>query len=389
VKSSSPAEACISEPTSPREFADALRAAAERKQRIRVGGHFSKHQMAGPDDALVAITLSTAKLDQVLKYEPRDLTISVQAGMPYRKLQRLLAGYKQMIPLDPPFADQGTIGGVVAANLSGPRRRQYGTARDLVIGMQFATLNGRLVQSGGMVVKNVAGLDMGKLLIGSFGTLGVMTSLNFKLIPTPPAERTFGIEFATAAEAIAARDKLIRGPIQPGAIDLMNPVLAAENGFRGWTLLLWFGGNDALMDRCEREAVALGPAKTGDASFWDTIQNLTPRFLDKFADGAVVRISSQLSEVAAVLDELSVPAIARAGTGVTYAYFHRAEAAAKWVTQAAARGRHALIEFGPEAARLQYDLWPSPGSDFAMMKKIKLLFDPDLLLNRGRLYRHL
>jgi glycolate oxidase FAD binding subunit len=377
----------MTEPTTPRELADVLQSAAGRKQRIKVGGHFSKRLMAGPNDALAQLTLSTAKLDRVLRYEPSDLTISVEAGMPYRKLQRVLAANRQMIPLDPSFPDQSTIGGIVAANISGPRRRQYGTARDLVIGMQFATLNGRLVQSGGMVVKNVAGLDMAKLLIGSFGTLGVVTVVNFKVIPTPPAERTFRIEFSTLAEAIAARDQLIRGPIQPGAVDLLNPVLSAENGFRGWSLLLWFGGNEALMERCEREVMALGPALTGAESAWEDIRNLTPRFLEKFSDGAVVRISSLIGEVAAVLEELPVPAIARAGTGVTYAYFHRGEAAAKWLAQAAPHGRHAVIEFASEAARLQYDLWPSPGSDFAMMKKIKHLFDPDSLLNRGRLYR--
>jgi glycolate oxidase FAD binding subunit len=345
--------------------------------------------MAGPHDALAQVALSTAKLDRVLRYEPRDLTISVEAGMPFRKLQRLLAANRQMIPLDPSFTDQSTIGGVVAANISGPRRRQYGTARDLVIGMQFAMLNGRLVQSGGMVVKNVAGLDMAKLMIGSFGTLAVITVINFKLIPTPPAERTFRIEFATLSEAIAARDKLIRGPVQPGAIDLINPVLAAENGFRGWNLLLWFAGNEALMERCEREVLALGPALTGTESFWDDIQNLTPRFLEKFTSGAVVRVSCLLSEVGPVLEEIQAPALSRAGNGVTYAYFHRADAAAKWVGQAAARGRQAVIEFAPESARLQYELWPAPGSDFAIMKKIKALFDPDSLLNHGRLYRHL
>ena len=86
--------------------------------------------------------------------------------------------------------DAATVGGMVAANISGARRRLYGTARDLVIGMKFATLDGKLVQSGGMVVKNVAGLDMGKLMIGSFGTLAAIASVNFKLQPRPAVART-------------------------------------------------------------------------------------------------------------------------------------------------------------------------------------------------------
>lgn len=366
-----------------------LRGAAERKQRMVVGGRFSKRLMAGPNDTEGALTITTASMDRVLAYEPRDLTISVEAGIPYRKLQAVLAANRQMIPLDPIFPDHATIGGVVAANISGPRRRQYGTARDLVIGMQFAMLNGRVVQSGGMVVKNVAGLDMAKLLIGSFGTLAVMTVLNFKLLPMPPSERTFAIEFATLAEAIKVRNQLTHGLVQPGAIDLMNPLLAAEYGFQGWTLLLWFGGNEALMERCEREMVALGPSKTGNSSFWEQVQTLTARFMQEHADGTVVRVSCLLDEIASVFTELSVPALARAGTGVVYSYFAHGQDASKWLKQASTRGRSAVIEFASQEARVRYDLWPKPGSDFAIMKRVKQLFDPDALLNRGRLYRHL
>ena len=146
-------------------------------------------------------------MTRVLQYEPRDLTISVEAGMRYADLTVVLAQNRQMIPLDPPFAESATIGGILAANISGPRRRLYGTARDLVIGMKFATLEGKLVQSGGMVVKNVAGLDMGKLMIGSFGTLAAIAVANFKLLPRPTAEASFLVSFDALDEAIAARDR--------------------------------------------------------------------------------------------------------------------------------------------------------------------------------------
>ena len=184
-------------PESPQELAEALSWASSRRQTVELGGHFSKRLMggtAGPAN----MTISTAAMCRVRQYEPRDLTISVEAGLSYCELSRLLAEHRQMIPLDPPFADTATIGGVVAANCSGPRRRLYGTARDMVIGMQFATLEGKLVESGGMVVKNVAGLDMGKLMIGSFGTLAAIAVINFKVIPQPPCERTFRFSFGAA-----------------------------------------------------------------------------------------------------------------------------------------------------------------------------------------------
>ena len=138
-----------------------------------------------------------------------------------------------MVPLDPPFSDAATIGGIVSANSSGPRRRLYGTARDLVIGMKFATIEGKLVQSGGMVVKNVAGLDMGKLMIGSFGTLAAIAVVNFKLLPRPAAEASLLLSFETLDDAIAARDRILKGVLAPAAIDLLNPLAAASSATRG------------------------------------------------------------------------------------------------------------------------------------------------------------
>ncbi len=117
--------------------------------------------MAGPVEAS-DVTISTSRLNRVLDYEPRDLTVSVEAGIPWNEFTNLLGEHGQMVPLDPPFADSATVGGIVAANLSGPRRRLYGSVRDMVIGMTFATLEGKLVKTGGMVVKNVAGSGHGQ-----------------------------------------------------------------------------------------------------------------------------------------------------------------------------------------------------------------------------------
>src|SRR5207253_2272394 len=142
------------------------------------------------------------------------------------------------------FAEQATVGGVVAANSSGPRRRLYGTARDLVIGMTFATLEGKLVQSGGMVVKNVAGLDMGKLMIGSFGTLAAIVSVNFKLTPRPAVARTLLFAYEDLRTAIEARDAAIRGVLNPIAVDILNPVLSAQLGLKNVTLAMIFAGNE-------------------------------------------------------------------------------------------------------------------------------------------------
>jgi glycolate oxidase FAD binding subunit len=379
-------------PQSPDELAETLRVAAERKQRITLGGAFSKRRMAGPIEP-AGLAIATTSMRRVLQYEPRDLTISVEAGLPWNDLIRTVEQDRQMIPLDPPFAAEATVGGVIASNSSGSRRRLYGTARDLVIGMKFATLEGKLVQSGGMVVKNVAGLDMGKLMIGSFGTLAAIAVVNFKLTPMPETERSFLLSFDSLAAAMLARDGVLKSVMQPAAIDVLSPDAASSLGNRNWVLAFRVGGNRAVIERYEREFSNMGEGIAMEGGpheeLWLHIQNSTPRFLEKNPNGAVVRASCTLKEVQAVLASLPGPAVARAGSGVCYGYFAKADDAAEWMIEAARRRWKAVIEFCSEADQQRLELWPAPGSDFEVMKRVKQMFDPDGLLNRGRLYRRI
>jgi glycolate oxidase FAD binding subunit len=379
-------------PSTPAELAEALRGAAAAGNTIELVGNDSKRRMAGPvEPAGVAIT--TVSLRRVLQYEPRDLTISVGAGLAWCELTRLLAENRQMIPLDPPFASGATVGGVVAANTSGPRRRLYGTARDLVIGMQFATLEGKLVQTGGMVVKNVAGLDMGKLMIGSFGTLAAISAVNFKLAPLPEGERSFLLAFESLETADRACSEILKSQLQPAAIDLLNPAAGITLGNHAWLLALRTGGNSAAIDRYEAEFARFGDPLAFDGlqqqAIWQHIENFTPAFLYRHEDGAVVRASCTLKEVAAVMEGFPGPAVARAGSGVCYGYFEQSASAAEWMAVAAGRGWKAVMEFSPEGRKGSLELWPAPGGDFEIMKRVKQLFDPGNLLNRGRLYRRI
>ncbi len=314
----------------PDSLAAELHNHAANHRAIRLGGNFSKDCLGGaPQPA--DVTISTREMRRLLQYDPRDLTISVEAGMLWRELENILAENRQMLPLDPGIPDS-TVGGVVASNLSGPRRRLYGTARDMIIGMTFATLAGKLVQSGGMVVKNVAGLDMAKLLVGSFGTLAAICVVNFKVFPMPVETRTFEMRFATAAEAFAERDRILQSVLQPAAIDIVN----WPDGFR---MLIQAGGSPAVLDRYARE---LPCARAVDETVWNEIRAFPIRSAR----------SMKLTEMAAFMESLKVPALARAGSGVIYAQ----------------------------------GLTPTWSGDFAMMEKVKQMFDPERLLNRGRLY---
>jgi glycolate oxidase FAD binding subunit len=377
----------ILHPASASDLAETLREAAARLRRIQLFGRGSKRLMAGPI-AEAEVHVSTSALNRVIAYEPNDLTISVESGLRWSELTGLLASHRQTIPLDPPF-HEATVGGVVASNCSGPRRRLYGTARDLVIGMTFATLEGKLVQSGGMVVKNVAGLDMAKLMIGSFGTLAAIASVNFKLTPMLETERSFLLPFPDASSAIAARNQILQSPLQPIAIDLLNSAAGASLGRRSFLLAIRAGGNAAAVDRYEREFAPLadGVALEGEQqeTLWNHIREFTPAFLESHPEGAVLRVSCTLKEVGAVMASFEGPAIARAGSGVCYGCFEDVQLVTAWLRSSRAPPSKAVIEFAPEAARATVELWPS-GGDFEIMRRIKRLFDPSNLLNRGRLY---
>jgi glycolate oxidase FAD binding subunit len=379
-------------PTTPAELAQALHDAAGHKRTIALEGNSSKRLMAGPQEP-ADVEITTSALSRVLQYEPHDLTVSVQAGLPWFEFTNLLAQNRQMVPLDRPFAATATVGGVVAANSVGPRRRLYGAARDLVIGMTFATLEGTLVQFGGMVVKNVAGLDMAKLMIGSFGTLAAIATVNFKLLPAPEAERSFLLPFASAADAAAVRNRVLASPLQPSAIDLLNPAAAEFFGGRGWLLAIRTGGSPAALRRYESElahiAGRLAVETECPETFWPEVRSFTPQFLLRHPDGAVVRVSCTLKDLAAVMESFPSSAVARAASGVCYGYFEQAEATAEWFVRTSGLGWKAVVEFAPEARKRTLELWPSPGGDFEIMRRVKALFDPSNLLNRGRLYRRI
>ena len=143
------------------------------------------------------VALDLTRLDRVMAYDPDDLTLSVEAGVPLRTLAQTLAEHQQFLPLAVPFLDQTTMGGLIASGVDSPLRQFYGTARDFLLGMEFVTGEGVAAKSGGRVVKNVAGYDLHKVMIGALGTLGVITRVNFKTFPMPIQTRGFVARFAT------------------------------------------------------------------------------------------------------------------------------------------------------------------------------------------------
>jgi glycolate oxidase FAD binding subunit len=252
------------------------------------------------------------------------------------------------------------------------------------------------VRSGGMVVKNVAGLDMGKLMIGSFGTLAAIATLNFKLLPIPTVSRTLLFPFEDLKAGAALYEAVMKANLNPLAADALNPILSAQFSLKNFILALQFGGNQAVIERSVRESMALSPdpenvrglSSEEEQRFWTGIAAITPRHLEKFRDGVVARISVPISESFNALATVEGAGHTMAASGIVRAWFSRPDGASRWLQTCLKRGWKGVIEFaGENVDRGNLNLWPTPGSDFEIMKGVKKMFDPEGLLNRGRLFK--
>ena len=215
----------IVKPASADEAAEIVRfAIAENLALVPVG---SRSKLAiGMPPARYDIALDMTALNQIAHYDPGDLTLSVDTGLTLAKLNPVLAQHRQFLPLLLPFYSVSTIGGAIASGLDSPLRQTYGTARDFLIGAEFIDGTGAQCKSGGRVVKNVTGYDLHKLLIGSFGTLALITRLNFRTFPMPLAARGFVAECPNAEGALALRQKIVEGPLSPLTLDVLSPETA-------------------------------------------------------------------------------------------------------------------------------------------------------------------
>ncbi len=203
------------------------------------------------------ILLDLSRLDQIERYDPGDLTIRVQAGVPVTQLLNRLAECRQMLPLDVPDVDRATVGSVLGRAEHGPMSASFGGVREYCIGIEFATVDGHLAHAGGMVVKNVAGYDLMKLLIGSYSTLAVITGATFKVFPLTQQTTTFVAEFASSDAAAGFCAAVRKSVLNPLCLELLSP-----NGPRKadtWQVLIRAAGSERVIGRYRRELQALVP----------------------------------------------------------------------------------------------------------------------------------
>ncbi|MCA9177227.1 MAG: FAD-binding protein [Planctomycetales bacterium] len=195
---------------------DELRQAVIDLRHIRVRGAGTKPALSD------APTVSTAKLRGVISYDPSEFTFTALAGTPLAEIRDLLTEHGQFLCFDPPLVDAGaTLGGTVASGLSGPGRLRFGGVRDFLLGAQLVTGEGRVVFGGGKVVKNAAGFDIPKLMVGGLGQYGVLAELTFKVFPRPESYATLEIRCRSLGSALSLQAKISACPLEPACLDLL------------------------------------------------------------------------------------------------------------------------------------------------------------------------
>ena len=212
----------VAEPQSAEALTSLLGWASQEGLTVSVRGGGTKLDWGGVLGA-VDLVVSTAGLSSVVAHRHGDLTATVEAGATLAGVNEALGAHRQWLPLDPPWAARATIGGIVATNDSGPSRYRHGAPRDVIIGVTVVRTDGKMAKAGGIVVKNVAGYDLSRLMTGAFGSLGVVVDATFKLVPVAPASRTALIELGSIDAMAPIVADLVSSDLTPSAIELQWP----------------------------------------------------------------------------------------------------------------------------------------------------------------------
>jgi glycolate oxidase FAD binding subunit len=315
-----------------------------------------------------------------------------------RHVNVALALHGQMLPLDPPFADRATIGGLLATNDSGPLRHRFGTPRDLVLGVRLATTDGVLTKAGGQVVKNVAGYDLSKLITGSFGSLAAIVSATFKLTPRPAASKTLRIGVRDVEALGDAVRTMMASQLEPIAFEIVHH--AAPNEPHPTAIALRFASLAAVVDaQIEQAAVAMkGYTTSLDILDGDNERSAWSAHGARLWEsaGAIVRASWLPANIGSALNELerlatnmgaAISLVGRAAIGAGHIRIDAdTPAQAKIVEQLRASrpfGNIVIVRGSPMLKGL-VDVWGSHGDRQQVFDSLKRTFDPNGTLNAGR-----
>lgn len=356
-------------------------------------------EVGNPPRAL-HVALLTDRLSGLIEHDTANLTVTVGAGMALGALESAISARGQFLALEPPCAETATAGGAVAVDLNGPRRAHCGSVRDLVIGARAVQADGTLIKAGGKTVKNVAGYDICKLLVGSLGTLGVLTELTFRLLPVPEASRTVAVWSADPSDLLRLSGRVLGSLLLPASVTVVDAAAARALGRSTAGLLVRATGFDAAVARQVRDVTTWAVEAALDAetlegevecSLWRAIRDFGWQ-----GDGVTIRVAVPSGEVPAAMARLrstvpdSTGVVAHTASGTIWisadaAGFSATALGAVREVSAGHRG-NALVARASRELKASGDVWsPAPHArTLEIMRAIKQALDPRGVLNPGR-----
>ena len=386
----------VCEPSSLEEAAEIVgRSARDGKSLVFVGGGTDLD--LGRRPASLDVVLRTRRLDRVVEHAPSDQIVVVEAGVTLAALARTLALRGQRLVLDPPLPERATVGGVLAANAFGPRRARYGSARDLIIGISFVRSDGRLAHGGGKVVKNVAGFDLPKLMVGSLGTLGLIATATFRLHPLPEETVTLLSRGLGAPDVWTLTGRMREAQLEPSSV----VGLWREDG--RIDLSVRFEGFARGVAEQRERFVSMVSGETGsrcDELDAAAAESLWVRHDALRRAGSVrAKLAALPAAFATLVPKALAPlfsALERPGfvwyptlglgfvTGEPRAAVDPAGAIASARMSLGAGGGSLVLEAAPESIRNRVDVWGAPPSAIGLMKSVKSRLDPTRRFAPGR-----
>jgi glycolate oxidase FAD binding subunit len=343
------------------------------------------------------LVVRTTQLDRLIDHAVGDLTVTVEAGISFRKLQAKLAEKKQFLPLDPLFPDQASIGGIIATADTGSLRQRYGGVRDLLLGLSWVRPDGEVAKAGGRVVKNVAGYDMMKLFTGAYGTLGIIQQVSLRVYPLPPASGSVWIAGNTEALAQLVA-KLGAMSLTPTSLDLLTASLAAKShlGDRMGLLARFQTIPESITvqsNQLSQTALELGLeaellAGDQESQIWQGLRSL-------IMDCPVTaKIGLQPTATVDFLKNFSATDAARlglihVGSGIGLVGLTANTRSTELLSlrqQCEAAGGYLSVLTAPNQTKQQMEVWGYQGAAVAVMKKLREQFDQESIFNPGKLF---
>ncbi|TDC51837.1 FAD-binding oxidoreductase [Actinomadura sp. KC345] len=365
--------ALVAAPKNLAEVADVMRVAAEKGLAIVPRGAETRLDWGTPPERC-DLLVDTHRMDGLLEHAAGDLVAKAEAGLPMERLNERLAERGQRLALDRPLPGS-TVGGTIATGAAGPLRSLYGTPRNLVIGLTIVRADGQVARSGGKVVKNVAGYDLGRLFSGSYGTLGLIVDATFRLHPVPAATAYVTCAVSGPEDTHDAVQSILHSPVAPSAVEYIAP---------GTVSVLLEGVPDGVAARAQRTAGLLGEKAA--------VSETAPDGWGRYPDGTtLIDISAPPPALRELLTMVG-PEVALTWSGVGHGHVGLpAGSSPGTVAGILSRlrdvlARHrggAVVRYAPEEVRGGIDVW-GPVPALALMRRVKDQFDPDHRLSPGR-----